>query len=84
MQRVLNPNATGDATTPNPSTTQPAYTGASSASDGGVPLTSGVTAPTETETEMAPESTQAAAQVSAAVAMGALFGGAAAWMNGLM
>lgn len=38
--------------------------------------------PTESATGTSPESTQAAPQVSAAVAMGALFGGAAAWMNG--
>jgi len=82
IDRVLNPDATGDATTPNPSTTSPAFSGASTASDGGVPLTSGVMGPTESATGTSPESTQAAPQVSAAVAMGALFGGAAAWMNG--
>ena len=102
LHSVLNPD--NAAATPNPSTTTPAFSGASSASDGGVPFTSGVPEVTEEATNLAPaptatdageggddsdggsgetESTDAGPRATAAVAMGALFGGAVVMLNNL-
>ncbi|CAI6083878.1 unnamed protein product [Clonostachys chloroleuca] len=88
IDRVLNPNATsGNDTTPNTSTTAPAFSGASTLSNGGIPFTSGVPAPTSTQTNLGgvastSSSEQAGARVTAMVGMGALFGGAAILGNG--
>ncbi|CAH0038943.1 unnamed protein product [Clonostachys rhizophaga] len=85
---VLNPNATsGNDTTPNTSTTAPAFSGASTLSNGAIPFTSGVPAPTSTQTNLGgvastSSSEQAGARVTAMVGMGALFGGAAILGNG--
>jgi uncharacterized surface protein with fasciclin (FAS1) repeats len=83
---VLNPNATN--ATPNPSTTTPAFTGASTASDGAVPFTSDVPTPTEEPTALetfisTETSDDPATRPTAVIAMGALFGGAALLMNGI-
>ncbi|CAG9990497.1 unnamed protein product [Clonostachys byssicola] len=83
IDRVLNPNATsGNDTTPNTSTTAPAFSGASTLSNGAIPFTSNVPAPTSTQTNLGgvastSSSEQAGARVTAMVGMGALFGGAA-------
>lgn len=88
IDRVLNPNATsGNDTTPNTSTTAPAFSGASTLSNGAIPFTSGVPAPTSTQTNLGgvastSSSEQAGARVTAMVGMGALFGGAAILGNG--
>uniref|UniRef100_A0A8H7KDL8 FAS1 domain-containing protein n=1 Tax=Bionectria ochroleuca TaxID=29856 RepID=A0A8H7KDL8_BIOOC len=88
IDRVLNPNATsGNETTPNTSTTAPAFSGASTLSNGEIPFTSGVPAPTSTQTNIGgvastSSSEQAGARVTAMVGMGALFGGAAILGNG--
>ncbi|KAK7212885.1 hypothetical protein V2G26_020063 [Clonostachys chloroleuca] len=88
IDRVLNPNAaSGNDTTPNTSTTAPAFSGASTLSNGGIPFTSGVPAPTSTQTNLGgvastSSSEQAGARVTAMVGMGALFGGAAILGNG--
>jgi uncharacterized surface protein with fasciclin (FAS1) repeats len=89
IDNVLNPNGTDTDNEPNPSTTQPAFPGASTASDGGVPLTSnvpeptGAPEPTETATDGGAGQEAAAPRATAAMAMGALFGGAALLMNGV-
>lgn len=89
---VLNPNGTDSENEPDLTATEPAtpaFSGASTATDGGVPLTSGVPTPTETGSEDLNEDNGggddegAAPRATAAVAMGALFGGAALMMNGL-
>ncbi|VUC36630.1 unnamed protein product [Clonostachys rosea] len=87
IDRVLNPNATSNDTTPNTSTTTPAFTGASTLSNGAIPFTSGVPAPTSTQTNLGgvastTSSEQAGARATAMVGMGALFGGAAILANG--
>ncbi|CAH0051198.1 unnamed protein product [Clonostachys solani] len=88
IDRVLNPNATsGNETTPNTSTTVPAFSGASTATNGEIPFTSGVPAPTSTQTNLGgvastTSSEQAGARATAMVGMGALFGGAAILANG--
>ncbi|KAF5018991.1 hypothetical protein F66182_9009 [Fusarium sp. NRRL 66182] len=72
-----NPEATAD---PTATAQEPAFTGASSVSD--VPFTSGVPEPTEQATGLSPStSTEGAAQATAAIALGALLGGAALAMN---
>ena len=55
LSSVLNPD--NAEATPNPSTTTPAFSGASSATDGAVPFTSGVPTVTEQPTNLAPEET---------------------------
>lgn len=81
---VLNPNATDSE--PNPSTTTPAFSGASTATDGGVPFTTGLPEPTATGEDTPDlnddeDEEDAAPRATAAIAMGALFGGAAMLMN---
>ncbi|KAH7322574.1 FAS1 domain-containing protein [Stachybotrys elegans] len=84
---VLNPNNTQSS---NPTNTAPAFSGASSASD--VPFTSGVPTATNVATgiqeatsslETSTSTELAVPMATGAVYMGALFGGAAAIMNGL-
>ncbi|KFH46123.1 hypothetical protein ACRE_030530 [Hapsidospora chrysogenum ATCC 11550] len=79
---VLNPDNSSDE--PNPSTTTPAFTGASTMSDGMVPFTSAAPSPTESSaTELKTgTSQQAAPRATAAAAMGVLLGGAASVVNG--
>jgi uncharacterized surface protein with fasciclin (FAS1) repeats len=84
INNVLNPNATDNE--PNPSTTTPAFAGASTATDGGVPFTTGIPEPTATGDDTSDlndgENTEdAAPRATAAIAMGALFGGAAMLLN---
>lgn len=82
---VLNPNATSNDTTPNTSTTAPAFSGASSLSD--MPFTSGVPSPTGTQSTLpgnvasTTDSQQAGPRATAMVGMGALLGGAAVLAN---
>ncbi|RFU30408.1 hypothetical protein B7463_g5952, partial [Scytalidium lignicola] len=83
IDNVLNPsNKSG---TPNPTTTGPAFSGASTVSGGNVPFTSNIHTPTETATGLETLTSPAAGvpHATAAVAFGALFGGAAMVMNGL-
>ncbi|KAF7561332.1 hypothetical protein G7046_g2811 [Stylonectria norvegica] len=81
IDNVLNPNNT--AATPNPSTKTPAFSGASTASGGGVPFTSNVAVATSAATGLATSSSTQGGnpQATAAMAFGALFGGAALVMN---
>lgn len=82
IDNVLNPGNTTVA--PDESTTAPAFPGATSVSDGGIPFTSNVPAPTATQTQLETAvSTQGGPRQTAAIAIGALFGGAALVMNGL-
>ena len=78
---VLNPDKPSATANPTASTQEAAFSGASSVSD--IPFTSGVPAGTEAgATGLSPEtSTEGAAQATAAIALGALFGGAALVMN---
>lgn len=90
---MLNPNGTDSENEPDPSATEPAtpaFSGASTATDGNVPFTSGQPEPTATETntdlnegEDGGNEEDAAPRASAAVLMGALFGGAAIMFNNL-
>lgn len=81
IDSVLNPNNTGEGT-PNQSSATPAYSGATPVTDGGIPFTSNVPAPTQTATNLVTESSrQAAPQATAAMAVGAILGGAAMMMN---
>ncbi|KAF5000621.1 hypothetical protein FDECE_11158 [Fusarium decemcellulare] len=74
-----NPSATAD---PTAESQAPAFSGASSASDVGVPFTSGVPAGTQQATGLTTAtSTEAAPHATAAIALGALLGGAAIAMN---
>ncbi|KAI8656982.1 hypothetical protein NCS56_01303800 [Fusarium sp. Ph1] len=74
-----NPSATAN---PTAETQAPAFSGASSASDVGVPFTSGVPQGTEQVTGLTTStSTEAAPHATAAIALGALLGGAAVVMN---
>lgn len=101
LRSVLNPNGTDSENEPNPTTTTPAFSDASTATDGGIPFTSGVPTPTETSTDLneddggnggdsggdgggdnGGDDEGAAPRATAAVAMGALLGGAAIMMNG--
>jgi uncharacterized surface protein with fasciclin (FAS1) repeats len=92
IDNVLNPNGTDSENEPNPSATEPAtpaFSGASTATDGNVPFTSGQPTPTATETntdlneggDAGGDEEDAAPRASAAVLMGALFGGAAIMFN---
>lgn len=93
IDNVLNPNGTDSENEPDPSATEPAtpaFSGASTATDGNVPFTSGQPEPTATETntdlnegEDGGDEEDAAPRASAAVLMGALFGGAAIMINNL-
>lgn len=77
---VLNPDKPSATANPTASTQEAAFSGASSVSD--IPFTSGVPAGTEQATGLSPStSTEGAAQATAAIALGALFGGAALVMN---
>ncbi|KAH7198433.1 FAS1 domain-containing protein [Fusarium flagelliforme] len=78
---VLNPDKPSATANPTASTQEAAFSGASSVSD--IPFTSGIPAGTEAgATGLSPEtSTEGAAQATAAIALGALFGGAALVMN---
>ncbi|KAM0429743.1 hypothetical protein ACHAPT_006349 [Fusarium lateritium] len=79
---VLNPENPSATANPTASTKAPAFSGASSASGGGVPFTSGVPKATEQATGLATStSTEGAPQATAAIALGALLGGAALVMN---
>lgn len=79
---VLNPENPSATANPTAKTQAPAFSGASSASDVGVPFTSGVSQGTEQATGLTTStSTQAAPHATAAVALGALLGGAAVVMN---
>ncbi|KAF4982844.1 hypothetical protein FZEAL_1636 [Fusarium zealandicum] len=88
---VLNPDNPSATADPSASTKTPAFSGASTASDGGVPFTSGVPVATEQATGLgdaagggavaSATSTEGAPQATAAIALGALFGGAALVMN---
>ena len=81
-QSVLNPNNTGNGTI-NESTTTPAFSGATPVTDGGIPFTSNVPSPTQTASNLITSSSKQAGvpQATAAVAFGALLGGAAVMMN---
>ncbi|RKL16439.1 hypothetical protein BFJ68_g5051 [Fusarium oxysporum] len=79
---VLNPDKPSATANPTASTQEAAFSGASSVSD--IPFTSGVPENTNTAaaTGLSPStSTEGAAQATAAIALGALFGGAALVMN---
>ncbi|KAM0558366.1 hypothetical protein ACHAPJ_005060 [Fusarium lateritium] len=77
---VLNPDKPSATANPTASTQEAAFSGASSVSD--IPFTSGVPAATEPATGLSPStSTEGAAQATAAIALGALLGGAALVMN---
>ncbi|KAJ4262965.1 hypothetical protein NW762_006578 [Fusarium torreyae] len=77
---VLNPDKPSATANPTASTQEAAFSGASSVSD--IPFTSGVPAATEQATGLSPStSTEGAAQATAAIALGALLGGAALVMN---
>ncbi|CAF3636470.1 unnamed protein product [Fusarium graminearum] len=77
---VLNPDKPSATANPTASTQEAAFSGASSVSD--VPFTSGVPEGTAQATGLSPStSTEGAAQATAAIALGALFGGAALIMN---
>lgn len=82
IKSVLNPNNTGEGT-PSESSATPAYSGATPVSDGGIPFTSNVPAPTQTATNLVTESSRQAGvpQATAAMAVGAILGGAAMMMN---
>ena len=81
VRSVLNPDKPSATANPTASTQEAAFSGASSVSD--IPFTSGIPAGTEAgATGLSPEtSTEGAAQATAAIALGALFGGAALVMN---
>jgi uncharacterized surface protein with fasciclin (FAS1) repeats len=92
IDNVLNPNGTDSENEPDPSATEPAtpaFSGASTATDGNVPFTSGQPTPTATETntdlneggDAGGDEEDAAPRASAGVLMGALFGGAAIMFN---
>jgi uncharacterized surface protein with fasciclin (FAS1) repeats len=77
---VLNPDKPSATANPTASTQEAAFSGASSVSD--IPFTSGVPENTAEATGLSPStSTEGAAQATAAIALGALFGGAALAMN---
>ncbi|KAF5257937.1 hypothetical protein FOXYS1_11516 [Fusarium oxysporum] len=77
---VLNPDKPSATANPTASTQEAAFSGASSVSD--IPFTSGVPEATEQATGLSPStSTEGAAQATAAIALGALLGGAALAMN---
>ncbi|KAF4948836.1 hypothetical protein FSARC_13630 [Fusarium sarcochroum] len=77
---VLNPDKPSATANPTASTQEAAFSGASSVSD--IPFTSGVPVATEQATGLSPStSTEGAAQATAAIALGALLGGAALVMN---
>ncbi|KAM0267457.1 hypothetical protein ACHAPA_006002 [Fusarium lateritium] len=77
---VLNPDKPSATANPTASTQEAAFSGASSVSD--IPFTSGVPENTAEATGLSPStSTEGAAQATAAIALGALFGGAALVMN---
>ncbi|CAM1502628.1 Fc.00g074040.m01.CDS01 [Cosmosporella sp. VM-42] len=81
---VLNPNATNTRADPSATTTTPAFSGATSAGDGGVPFTSNVAPPSETASGLTTStSVEAGVHATAAVALGALLGGAVMVVNGL-
>ncbi|KAJ9427639.1 FAS1 domain-containing protein [Fusarium oxysporum] len=82
IDAVLNPDKPSATANPTASTQEAAFSGASSVSD--IPFTSGVPENTNTAaaTGLSPStSTEGAAQATAAIALGALFGGAALVMN---
>ncbi|CEI65998.1 hypothetical protein FVEN_g4590 [Fusarium venenatum] len=80
IDAVLNPEKSSATANPTASTQEAAFSGASSVSD--VPFTSGIPAGTAQATGLTPStSTEGAAQATAAIALGALFGGAALMMN---
>ncbi|RGP72597.1 tgf beta induced ig-h3 precursor [Fusarium longipes] len=80
IDAVLNPEKPSATANPTASTQEAAFSGASSVSD--VPFTSGVPEGTAQATGLTPStSTEGAAQATAAIALGALFGGAALIMN---
>ncbi|KAM5361057.1 hypothetical protein ACJA88_014603 [Fusarium oxysporum] len=77
---VLNPDKPSATANPTASTQEAAFSDASSVSD--IPFTSGVPEATEQATGLSPStSTEGAAQATAAIALGALLGGAALAMN---
>ncbi|KAL5610961.1 hypothetical protein FOBRF1_007078 [Fusarium oxysporum] len=77
---VLNPENSTATANPTAKTQAPAFSGASSMSN--IPFTSGVPTATEQATGLSPStSTQGAAHATAAIAFGALLGGAAIAMN---
>jgi hypothetical protein len=77
---VLNPDKPSATANPTASTQEAAFSSASSVSD--IPFTSGVPEATEQATGLSPStSTEGAAQATAAIALGALLGGAALAMN---
>ncbi|EXM14247.1 FAS1 domain [Fusarium oxysporum f. sp. vasinfectum] len=77
---VLNPDKPSATANPTASSQEAAFSGASSVSD--IPFTSGVPEATEQATGLSPStSTEGAAQATAAIALGALLGGAALAMN---
>ncbi|PNP60786.1 hypothetical protein FNYG_14478 [Fusarium nygamai] len=80
IDSVLNPVKPSVTANPTASTQEAAFSGASSVSD--IPFTSGVPEATEQATGLSPPtSTEGAAQATAAIALGALLGGAALAMN---
>ncbi|KAF9765390.1 hypothetical protein IL306_002334 [Fusarium sp. DS 682] len=80
IDAVLNPDKPSATANPTASTQEAAFSGASSVSD--IPFTSGVPENTAAATGLSPStSTESAAQATAAIALGALFGGAALVMN---
>jgi len=80
IDAVLNPEKSSATANPTASTQEAGFSGASSVSD--VPFTSGIPEGTAQATGLAPStSTEGAAQATAAIALGALFGGAALIMN---
>ncbi|TPX12843.1 uncharacterized protein E0L32_006723 [Thyridium curvatum] len=81
---VLNPQNSTAKPNPSASTQEPAFTGASSASGGGVPFTSGIPVPTSTApaaTGATSSTKNAAPMMTGAVGAAALFGGAAVLVN---
>ncbi|KAM0354346.1 hypothetical protein ACHAPU_001390 [Fusarium lateritium] len=80
IDAVLNPEMPSATADPTAKTQEAAFSGASSVSD--IPFTSGVPTASAQATGLSPStSTEGAAQATAAIALGALFGGAALVMN---
>ncbi|KAI6776406.1 hypothetical protein HG530_000351 [Fusarium avenaceum] len=80
IDSVLNPEKSSATADPSAKTQEAAFSGASSVSD--IPFTSGVPENTAEATGLSPStSTEGGAQATAAIALGALFGGAALVMN---